>query len=194
MRFKIGGPQINMQSITRTFLAVFLLSVSSIGQAQEEITRHIIELSPGIGYHQFDTRLNLEDGSFGSIGLGIHFSRQWALILHYSNFFTTLKDSSAKKDIHAQKYHVDVHYSVRTKHRLRPYILGGFGQIDLDNYGGEKVSDTQINIGMGLYYRMTPRWSVRGDLRTFDYINDRLYDDTATITLGYRFGGGERGN
>ncbi|MFV2055736.1 MAG: porin family protein [Thiohalomonadales bacterium] len=184
-----------MYNIQRSSAAIFLLLLSvsaSSHETKKEVTQDIVEISLGVGFHKFDSDTPVKDGSFGTIGLGLHFSRRWAMLLQYSKFLSEVKDSSINQSINVQKYHVDGYYFYRPSHRLRPYLVFGFGQIDFDNFGSETQSETQINIGTGLSYRMTAHWSVRGDIRIFDYINNRLYDDTVAISFGYRFGNGER--
>jgi opacity protein-like surface antigen len=49
-----------------------------------------------------------------------------------------------------------------------------------------------FNAGIGLSYKITPSWFVRTDGRIFHSTNSDFNDNALTLTLGYRFNGGEK--
>jgi len=48
------------------------------------------------------------------------------------------------------------------------------------------------NAGICLSYKITPSWFVRIDARLFHSTNGDFNDNALTLTLGYRFSGGEK--
>ena len=51
-----------------------------------------------------------------------------------------------------------------------------------------------FNTGFGLSYKFTPTWFVRTDARIFLSTNGDFQVNALTLTLGYRFIGGEKSN
>ena len=155
--------------------------------AAGEVTNDIVEISPGIGYYNFDDDRNIEDTAMATVGLGLQFSRRWLMLLHYS----ALEYDSARPKVTVQKYHVDAHYFFNTENVFRPYLVAGFGQFDIDD-GVTDTNKNMFNAGFGISYKITPSWFVRTDARLFHSTNGDFNDNALTLTLGYRFNGGEK--
>lgn len=172
----------------RNLFYLVLLLLQPIGAyAAGEVTNNIVEISPGVGYYNFDDDRNLEDEAMATIGLGLQFSRRWLMLLHYS----ALKYDSARPKVVIQKYHVDTHYFFNPESVFRPYLVAGFGQLDIEDAGIES-NKNMINAGLGISYKITPSWLVRTDARLFHITNGDFNDNALTFTLGYRFSGGKR--
>ena len=181
--------EIYMYKNQRNLFYLVLLLLQPVGAyAASEVTNNIVEISPGIGYYNFDNDRNIEDRGMATAGLGLQFSRHWLMLLHYS----ALKYDSARPRVDMQKYHVDVHYFFNTESAFRPYLVAGFGQLDLDSEDAIKSKKNMFNAGFGLSYTITPSWFVRTDARVFHSTNGDFQDNALTLTLGYRFGGGEK--
>ena len=184
---KTKGIDTGMRDIRQQSLILLLLLLPASTFAGDEITRDIIEISPGIGYYNFDDDRDIEDTAMATIGLGLQFSRRWLMLLHYS----ALEYDSDRPKVVMQKYHVDVHYFFNTKNAFRPYVVAGFGQLDIDT---PEIQSTKnmFNAGLGISYKITPSWFVRTDARIFQSTNGDFQDNALTLTLGYRFSGGEK--
>jgi len=92
-----------------------------------------------------------------------------------------------------QKYHIDGMYFFNAESRWRPYVVFGYGQIDFDSDKGNDSDENNVNSGVGLYYRLTPKWSLRADFRNFYSLDEDYHDQTFMMTVGYRVGEGESG-
>lgn len=172
----------------RNLFYLLLLLLQPVGAyAAGEITNDIVEISLGIGYYNFDDDRNLDDEAMATIGLGLQFSRRWLMLLHYS----ALKVDSDRSKVAIQKYHVDAYYFFNTASAFRPYLVAGFGQLDIEDAGIES-NKNMLNAGFGLSYKITPSWFVRTDARIFSSTNGDFNDNALTLTLGYRFSGGEK--
>ena len=172
-------------------LLLLLQPVSAI--TADEVTRNIIEISAGIGYYNFDGERNIDDSAMGSVGLGLYPSRRWAFLLNYSALDTETTTSGVSQKVDMQKYHVDAYRFFNTEKSFRPYLVAGFGQMDLVSEVN-KSNKNMFNAGFGLSYKMMPSWSVRVDARIFSSTNNDYHDNALTLTLGYRFNGGEKGD
>ena len=177
----------SVRGIWHQFLILFLLLSPVSSFAEDEITRDIIEISPGIGYYNFDDDRSTEDTAMATIGLGLQFSRRWLMLLHYS----ALKYDSTRPKVVIQKYHIDTHYFFNTENVFRPYVVVGFGQLDIDD-GVSDTNKNMFNAGLGISYKFTPSWFVRTDARLFQSTNGDFQDNALTLTLSYRFSGGEK--
>lgn len=188
---KINCVGIKVWSVFFHCLALFIaLLLPVTANTEDYLTTHLIELSGGIGYYDFDDVRNLDDAGMVEVGLGLHFSRRWAALLQYSALDTTSNVNGISKSYDVQRYHVDVYRFFNIEKHLRPYLVAGFGQMDLIAEGED--SNNMFNGGFGLYYRITPSWSVRADVRIFASTNQDYKDNALTFTMGYRFNGGER--
>ena len=170
----------------------FTAAMTSNASFAEEVTNSIIEFSPSVGYVSFDSKRNLDDEVFGGMGLGLHFSPSFAALLHYSTLDSELSSTSGSANIDIQKYHIDGMYFFNAESRWRPYVVFGYGQIDFDSDKGNDSDENNVNSGIGLYYRVTPKWSIRTDVRNFYSLDDSYNDQTFMMTVGYRIDEGER--
>lgn len=178
-----------VRDIKQYYLVLLLILLPTTAFSVDEVTRDIIEVSTGIGYYNFDDDRNIEDEPMVAVGLGLQFSRRWLMLLHYS----VMKYDNERPSAEIQKYHVDGHYFFNTKNNLRPYLVAGFGQIEINTETVNSI-DNMYNAGFGVSYKMTPSWSVRTDARIFQSTNGDFQDNALTLTLAYRFGGGEKAN
>ena len=181
----------NMRYIQRYFSAILLMLLSVNVCAEDLVNRDIIEISAGIGYYDFDDKRNLDDSGMAAVGLGMHFSRRWAFSLNYSALQSTTNVSGTTPTVDMQKYHVDVYRYFNTENRLRPYLVAGYGQMDIV-YTGVDSNETLFNGGIGLSYQLTPSWSVRSDVRVFSHYDSDYTDNALTLVLVYRLNGGEK--
>ncbi len=154
--------------------------------AEDRVTSNIVEISTGIGHYNFSDDRNLDNEAMLNAGLGLQFSRRWLMLLHYS----ALKYDSDRPKVLIQKYHVDAHYFFNTEDVFRPYIVAGFGQLDVDD-GVSDSNENMFNAGFGLSYKIAPPWFIRGDIRAFSSTDGDYNENAITLTLGYRFSGGE---
>lgn len=168
-------------------LLTLLLSTTASAQ---DVTTSIVELSMGAGYYHFDSNRDLDDGLFWGMGLGMHFSRSYAVVVNYSKAYSQEK-YGAGNDVKARKFHLDGLRFFNTEKPLRPFVVFGFGNTDITEGGSDKYDETHLNAGIGLHYQLTPNWSVRGDIRDFYSIDSETNDQTAMVTVGYRFAEGE---
>ena len=172
---------------------IYLLLVSFPTYAKDIVDRSIIELSPGLGYYTFDSERNLTDTEMAGMGFGIHFSRRWATILNYTASNPEGTGSIAGEQVDMQNFHVDIYRYFNIKQPLRPYVVAGLGRMNIV-YEGYDDWDTQWNGGLGLSYRITPKWFVRGDGRIL-YTQSGHYTDYAyMLQLVFRLLEGEHGD
>jgi hypothetical protein len=183
-----------MKNIHRHLLCfLLLLFLTATAYGEDYLTTHIVEISPGIGYYNFDDGRNLDSSAMEAVGLGLHLSRRWAVIFQFSSFDTIKNVNGFSQTVDMQKYHVDVHRFFNTEKHLRPYLVLGYGEMDLVSES-EKSNENMFNGGVGLHYRITPSWSIRTDVRIFTNQKSNYNDNALTLTLAYRFSGGERGD
>ncbi len=180
----------NFQQLCIGFL-LMLFSLTTI--AKDNVTGNIIEFSPAIGYYQFDSKRELSNREMAGLGFGVHFTRRWAAILNYSALNTVRGGVQQGETVDVQKYHVDIYRFFNSQHRYRPYIVAGLGGMDIISEG-DKRNETQWNGGVGLYFKINPKWSLRGDGRVFYNESGGHTDYAYTLTLGFRLKEGESGN
>ncbi|WP_455221359.1 outer membrane beta-barrel protein [Kaarinaea lacus] len=172
---------------------MLLLFVSLSAYGKDEVTRHVIELNLGVGYYTFDSKRELTDMEMAGMGFGVHFFRRWAVLLNYSALNSERTGIQAGEKVDVQKFHVDVYRYFNTEHKFRPYIVAGLGRMDIISEG-DKRDETQWNGGLGLSYRITPKWFLRGDGRVLYNGSGNHTDYAYMLTLAFRLKEGERGD
>jgi opacity protein-like surface antigen len=186
---KLKSTKTNIQCF---LFGMLLLSFALSAKAKDEVTTSIIEFSPAIGYYEFDSKRELSNREMAGLGFGIHVSRRWAMILNYTALNTVRGGAQQGETVDVQKYHFDVYRFFLSQHRFRPYIVIGLGGMDIISEG-DKHNETQWNGGLGLSYRITSKWFLRGDGRVFYSDSSGNTDYAYTLTLGFRLKEGERG-
>jgi OOP family OmpA-OmpF porin len=185
----------NMQTLARRFMGAALLLLSMAAYGEEEVTTRIIEFSPGIGYYNFDADRQLDSKQMESIGLGMYLSRRWAVILNYSRLDSVKTENGITEDFFMRNYHLDGYRFFNTESHLRPYVVAGIGGRDLISKDSDWTEHRDLlDAGIGLYYRITPKWSLRGEARVYSLYSDSQIDNSVSITLGYRLKEGESGD
>ena len=53
-------------------------------------------------------------------------------------------------------------------------------------------NENMFNAGFGISYKMSSSWFVRTDARVFVDTDNNYHDNALTLTVGYRFSGGEK--
>lgn len=184
-----------MPIVASRFTAVVLLLYSMVAFGDDNVTTSIIELSPGIGYYNFDADRHLDNEPMVTMGFGIFLSRRWAALLNYSALRTTRNENGTSQTVAVKNYHFDFYRFFNVDHHLRPYVVAGIGGMDLDSDDNVRNDNQDVaTAGLGLYYRITPKWSLRGDWRVFAAYSDNYTDNALAVTLGYRFKKGESGD
>ncbi|KPJ94658.1 MAG: hypothetical protein AMJ55_05950 [Gammaproteobacteria bacterium SG8_15] len=183
----------SMINILHFVSGMLLLLFSVTATAKDEVTTSIIEFSPAIGYYEFDSKRELSNREMAGLGFGIHVSRRWAMILNYTALNAVRGGSQQGETVDVQKYHFDVYRFFYSQHRFRPYLVIGLGGMDIISEG-DKHNETQWNGGLGLSYRIAPKWFLRGDGRVFYSDSSGNTDYAYTLTLGFRLKEGEHGD
>lgn len=183
---------IYIKNIPCILLGILLLLVSVTANAKDEINTSIIEFSVNLGHYSFDSQRQLEDTGILGWGFGVHLSRRWAALLNYTAANSKRTGNGAGQDVDVQKYHADVYRFFNTQRPFRPYIVAGFGGMDIISEGSKR-NETQWNGGLGLSYRITPKWFLRGDARVFYNESGGNTDYAYMMSVGFRFKEGERG-
>jgi len=170
-------------------LCIFATVVFPFYAVAGQTTFSIIEFSVNSGYYQFDNDSQLEDNAIFGFGIGLNFSKRWAALLQYSSICHNKKVDGVG-DVTAFTYHVDAIRFFRTESSIRPYIVAGLGNIEIE-INRRKNREFQLNGGLGLHYKINPNWFLRGDYRLFYETDTDMKNSAAHFVLGYRFGEGE---
>lgn len=181
-------------NITALFLLSF--SIPLLASPQQPATRNIIELAAKVGYTDFDSERSLESEIHWGASIGLHMTPSWMFQLDYSRLHTE-DANTTENDIWVRYYAVDAIYLFRRASALRPYLIVGFGQMDVrgqhrDDNGKAKDDDSDnfLRGGLGLQYRLNERWALRSDYRALRSLDLEMTTNTVNFSIAYRFGGG----
>jgi opacity protein-like surface antigen len=180
-------------NLSRYLALVCLLGVQCTSAQDREIDTGIIEIGLTGGYYWASSSRNLDDAASLGAAMGLHPTKNWAFLLSFQTFKTDDTRANGESDVEIKKYHIDSHYYFRADHRLRPYLVGGLGEIEVKGQrlgpGGGKETDKETLLigGAGLSYTLTPRWSLRGELSHAYSLDESQGDNTLQFTVAYRF-------
>ncbi len=144
---------------------------------------------PSLGYLSFDSETNLEDEAAWSLGAGYQFDSPWAVELVY--LASDTESELAAVDIDYQHYRLDALYHFAGGDNWSPFAVAGIGEGSLEADGGDKVDQTESNLGIGVLGFFADNWAVRSDLRAVFPMDQEQVHGLFNIGLSYFFGSRE---
>ncbi|MEE8481159.1 MAG: outer membrane beta-barrel domain-containing protein [Desulfobacterales bacterium] len=157
------------------------------GSATAEITPGMFALSPSIGGYFFEGNQNLKDSLVYGLGLGYHFTRNWAAEGLF-NFVDTETDPGGA-DVNAYLYRLEGLYHFFPDKKLVPYLAAGIGGITTDPNVGPNDTDFLADYGAGLKYFITDKIALRGDVRHVIPFDNTRNNVMVSAGLTFLFGG-----
>lgn len=156
----------------------------------------------------------LEDTTGGGGGLGFSMTDRWAMEGVIDYFSVSVEDLDEKVDLY--NYHLDLFYHFAGRFCgnfcWQPYVAFGVGEIRVDyndsyhsHYYNDSYNDsynyndsyrhnydwhdrqTMVNLGLGVKYRLGPRWQARGDARLFQGVERGGLDGFVSVSIGYQW-------
>lgn len=183
---------VRWRQTTRYLVALVFAAQWAVAE-ERDIDTGILELGLGGGSYWTDSGRNLEaSASFGAT-MGLHPTPRWAFLLSYQTFESDDTRPQGETDVEVKKYHVDAHYYFRPDQPLRPYLVGGLGEIEVIGQrrkpSGSRIRDKETLLigGAGLSYTLSPRWAVRSELSHAYSLDERHGDNTLQFIVAYRF-------
>lgn len=142
-------------------LAAAGIAIAGSAQAQEPV----YYAAPGLLLLDIDEEAMLEDQDIGfTFALGVDFDRRWSAELGFMEAEPAYADDVVGADL--DTWQVNLRYTLgQPRDRLRPYIMGGVGNIDID---GE--NDTLLNYGAGLEFELRDQVILRGGMSRYNYL------------------------
>jgi len=137
----------------------------------------------------------LEDTTGGGGGYGFMITDRWGMegVLDY--FSVSVKDIDEKVEVY--NYHLDILYQFGGQFCgnfcWQPYVAFGAGEIRVDfNDSSDSTFDwydrqTMVNLGLGVKYRLGPRWQARADARAFQGVEEGGLDGFVSVAIGYQW-------
>ena len=183
----LNGKEKKMRSIAVIMAVGLLLFGLGAGSATAEITPGMFALSPSIGGYIFEGSENLKDSLVYGIGLGYHFTRNWAAEGLF-NFVDSETDPGGA-DVNTYLYRLEALYHLFPDKKLVPYLAAGIGGITMNPNVGSNDTDFLADYGAGLKYFITDKIALRGDVRHVIPFDNTRNNVMFTAGLAFLFGG-----
>ncbi|MCX2783798.1 outer membrane beta-barrel protein [Microbulbifer thermotolerans] len=139
--------------------------------------------------------LELENTTGGGVGYGFMITDRWAMEGVVDYFSVSVKDIDEKVDVY--NYHLDLFYQFGGQFCgnfcWQPYVAFGAGEIRVDfDDSADNTYDwhdrqTMVNLGLGVKYRLGPRWQARADARAFQGVEEGGLDGFVSLAIGYQW-------
>ncbi|WP_440876179.1 DUF3943 domain-containing protein [Thalassotalea sp. PLHSN55] len=153
----------------------------------DPVDTSIIGVSVGYGRVNLDDAWAVSDDNFSAISLGLYFSKSFSARLSYDK--GVFAGKVAQEKVNYENYNVNAQYYFNTDSKLRPYIIGGFGEMMRDEDREKKTFQTHL--GLGLHYQINRKLALQVDAKQFYSGADKTSDTAITSSLVYRFASGE---
>ena len=138
-----------------------LLAAGNAG-AEHSVDQSGVTFSPMIGQYNFDSNRDVEDDFLYSFGLGYQFNSPWAVELVYLGARTEPDRSNTHVDL--DQIRLDGLYHFPREGNFQTYLAAGIGESEYTRRFSDAV-ETNINAGGGVRYFLSPKLSLRGDVR-----------------------------
>jgi len=143
----------------------------------------------GWGQWFIDGSRDLDDEGTPWTSLEWAFNDQWAAEIFYADDDTSHEDGLFDADITTWQLSM-LYYGgsyIGQPMRVRPYVVFGAGEIDIDADFADTV-ETTVNGGLGLRWMLTKRLGARFEWRMLYSLDESKRDSLLTAGLNYYFG------
>ncbi len=168
--------------------AMAAVAATLVTPAIAEERRDTIYINPFAGFQYFDDKRSLDESATYGFGVEYRFLPNWAIEGVYSRANADHKYSNGDSDF--EEVRVDgTYYFAGPEEKWNPYVSLGAGHADFGNdssrmgTSGSNHDETRVNVGTGVRYNVTDKFSLRGDLREFHGIDESTFD--TQVSLGF---------
>lgn len=181
-----------MKNLKMSALALSLLAGAVTATADDASDHSGFTISPMLGYYNFDSDRNVKDEYLYSIGLGYQFNSPWAIEFVYLGSQTE-RSRGGEYDIDLDQIRLDGLYHFNRNGNFQPYLAAGIGESEYTRRSADAV-ETNLNFGGGAKYFLSPKLSMRGDVRMISSLDEEQFDMAVSVGLHYAFGGSSSGS
>lgn len=153
----------------------------------DPVDSSIIGVSVGYGHVSLDNAWAIDDGTYSALSLGLYFSKAFSARLSYDK--GTFKNLSTSDKVIYENYYINGQYYFNTQNKLRPYVMGGFGEMMREEDDEKKTFQTHL--GLGLHYQINRNFAIQADAKQFYSGSQKTSETSFTTAIVYRFAHGE---
>jgi OOP family OmpA-OmpF porin len=145
-------------------------------------------VSPKVEYFNVDDDYGFESSPLYGLGVGMKLSDRTAI--EVSAMQGHSDQDGGGKDVRARRYSLDATYDLTTGKRITPYIVGGFGEADIDLKDAKDVNEGFVTMGAGVKYSLSEHIRARAELLGhYNYDSTHEADYSAVTAIDFLFGG-----
>jgi OOP family OmpA-OmpF porin len=160
--------------------------LSVVLAAHAESQEKVWYVNPAIGYQSLDNDRGLDDETVLSLGTEYRYSKHWATEIRLMDSSPDYENSNG--DVDLSQYGIDGLYYFGSEGKVDPYMAVGVGHAKFDG-SGNTDNETQLDMGLGLRYYLSPLWSLRADAKMLYGHDDSTRDNLFALGLSYAFDG-----
>lgn len=152
--------------------------------ANRENTAYI---APSVGYYHFSDKRDLDDDALWLLAGGFNFTSDWSVEAAYARI-KTQSDTEPKPNVDINMYLFDLLYHFNSDQNFEPYVLAGFGVLNIDDSTSNDPNDlVNGNVGVGLEYFFDRSVALRVDIRDLYTFSGGKNDLMATLGVRILF-------
>lgn len=145
-------------------------------------------INPGAGYYSFDSEIPIENNEFPAIGLEYRFTDHLAVEANYLQGELDVEGGAAT-DLDWQQYRLDGIYYFSPQKKLQPFLTAGAGENTIEFNTGDE-DETVATLGAGFKYFVNKAFSIRGDVKAINSLDEETTSSAAVLGLNILLGGG----
>ncbi len=169
-------------------IVAILVVIASWGLASRVSAEIPLTLGAGFAEWNFDGERDLDGTTTPWVSFELALSDNWAAEFMYAEDETNIKNGA---DVDVATWNLNMLYYggsfLDESNRIRPYILLGGGEIDIDA-GAYDTVETTLNLGAGLRWMMSGRIGMRVEARAMRSLDESKNDTLVSVGFNYYFG------
>lgn len=172
-----------------SLLAAAALALPAAGLAQQEAGK--LYLNPAVGWIEWDSDTNLDDDVYYQLGAEARLTERFGVELRYGQADSVdIKRGTGEADF--TRLGLDMLYyfgRFGANRAWEPYLAAGVSHGEFDVDGSDRSDETLGNIGLGVRYHLSDRWSLRADARAVNSFDSEQTHGIYTLGISYALGG-----
>ncbi len=171
--------------------------------SNDPVDTGIVGISVGVGHFRLEDQLvtlitpswglitydNFDAGTYPEFTLGLYFTPRFSTRLRYGR--AKVKSQPTGDTFTYENYGLDAQYYFRPESKTRPFITFGIGEEIFDK--NRDQTNFLWTFGLGLHHQINNHWAVYGNWIQHTSPDADVRQQSATVSLLYRFGRGEDG-
>lgn len=170
-------------------IAAAALALPAVAFAQQEAGK--LYINPAVGWIEWDSDANLDDDVYYQLGAEARLTERFGVELRYGQS-DSVDIEGTNREADFSRLGLDMLYyfgRFGANRAWEPYLAAGVSHGEFDADGADRSDETLGNVGFGVRYHLSERWSLRADARAVNSFDNEETHGLYTLGVSYALGG-----